>query len=48
VNGVAADLTLNKNRYHVGENVPLHIALENMDAKVPVTGADHSLLKRER
>lgn len=34
--GIGADLTLDKDTYALGEDVPLHIAVENMDAPVPI------------
>lgn len=40
VKGVAVDITLDKDTYVVGEDVPLHLALENFDAPVPVYGID--------
>jgi len=40
VRGIAADITLNKDTFRVGEDVPLHIAIENFDADVPVYSAD--------
>jgi hypothetical protein len=36
VNGVGVDVTLDKDTYKLGEDVPLHIAVENFDAPVPV------------
>lgn len=38
VKGVAADVTLDKRTYELGEDVPLHIAVENFSADVPVLG----------
>ncbi len=38
VKGIAADVTLDKDTFRVGEDVPLHIAIENFDAEVPVFG----------
>lgn len=35
-NGVGVDVTLDKDAYKLGEDVPLHIAVENFDAPVPV------------
>jgi hypothetical protein len=40
VKGVAADVTLDKDTYQVGEDVPLHIAIENFDAAVPIYAVD--------
>ena len=40
VKGIAADITLDKDTYRVGEDVPLHMAVENFDADVPVYGWD--------
>jgi hypothetical protein len=34
--GVGVDVTLDKDTYKLGEDVPLHIATENFDAPVPV------------
>jgi hypothetical protein len=36
VKGVAVDVTLDKDSYLPGEDVPLHIAVENFDAAVPI------------
>ncbi|MGC1414074.1 MAG: hypothetical protein WA817_02245 [Candidatus Acidiferrum sp.] len=36
VKGVAVDVTLDKDTYQPGEDVPLHIAVENFDAPVPI------------
>jgi hypothetical protein len=36
VKGVAVDVTLDKDTYLQGEDVPLHIAVENFDAPVPI------------
>lgn len=38
VKGVAVNVTLDKHRYEVGRDIPLHVALENFSAKVPVLG----------
>jgi len=38
--GVAVDVTLDKATYDVGEDVPLHIAVENFDAAAPVYAID--------
>ena len=40
VNGVAADITLDKDTFRIGEDVPLHMAVENFDAAVPVYAWD--------
>jgi hypothetical protein len=36
VNGVGVDVTLDKDAYKLGEDVPLHIGTENFDASVPI------------
>jgi len=41
--GVRADLTVDKLTYAVGEDVPLHIALENVSAAQPVFGEPYRL-----
>lgn len=38
--GTAADITLDKDTYRVGEDIPLHVAVENFDAKVPLYAWD--------
>ena len=38
--GVQADVTLDKDTYEHGEDVPLHIATENFDAPVPIYATD--------
>ena len=38
VKGVAVNVTLDKYRYKLGQDIPLHIALENFSAPVPVLG----------
>ncbi len=38
--GIAADVTLDKETFRVGEDVPLHIAIEDFDAAVPLYGWD--------
>jgi len=38
VKGVAVDVTLDKEIFRLGEDVPLHVALENFDADVPIYG----------
>jgi hypothetical protein len=38
--GVRADVTLDKNVYRQNEDVPLHIAIENFDAPVPIYATD--------
>ena len=40
VKGIAADITLDKDTYRVGEDIPLHLAVENFDAEVPIYGWD--------
>lgn len=40
INGVRVDLTLDKDTYQVGEDVPLHIATENLDAPAPIYATD--------
>lgn len=40
VKGIAVDITLEKDTYEVGEDVPLHIAIENFDAGAPVFSMD--------
>lgn len=36
--GIAADITLDKDTFRVGENIILHLAIENFDATVPIAG----------
>jgi hypothetical protein len=36
--GVAVDITLDKDTFRVGEDVPLHLAVENFDAESPIYG----------
>lgn len=36
--GVGADIALDKDTYQLGEDIPLHMAIENFDADVPVYG----------
>jgi hypothetical protein len=38
IKGVAVDVTLDKDTYTLGEDIPLHIAMENFDADVPILG----------
>jgi hypothetical protein len=38
--GVAADITLDKDTFRVGEDVPLHLAVENFDAPDPIYGGN--------
>jgi hypothetical protein len=38
--GIAADITLDKDTYRLGEDVPLHLAIANFDAEVPVYGSN--------
>ena len=40
--GVGVDVTLDKDAYQLGEDVPLHIAIENFDAPVPIYAIDPS------
>lgn len=40
VKGIAADITLNKEVYRLGEDVPLHLAIENFDAAVQLYSWD--------
>jgi len=40
VKGIAADVTLDKDTFQVGEDIPLHMAIEDFDAKVPVYSWD--------
>jgi len=40
VKGVGVDVTLDKDAYQLGEDVPLHIAIENFDAPVPIYAID--------
>lgn len=40
VKGIAADITLDKGTFRVGEDVPLHLAIEDFDADVPVFSWD--------
>ena len=40
VKGIAADITLDKDTFRVGEDVPLHLAVENFDAPVPLYSWD--------
>jgi len=36
VKGIAADVTLDKNTFKLGEDVHLHLAIKNFDAKIPL------------
>lgn len=38
--GVWADITLDKTTYQVGQDIPLHIAIQNHDADVPIYSGD--------
>jgi hypothetical protein len=38
--GIAADINLDKHTFRVGEDVALHLAIENFDATVPIFGPD--------
>jgi len=40
VKGIAVDITLDKDVYQICEDVPLHLAVENFDADVPIYGWD--------
>jgi hypothetical protein len=40
VKGIAADITLDKDIYKLGEDVPLHLAIANFDAEVPLYSWD--------
>jgi len=40
VKGIAADITLDKTTFRVGEDVPLHLAIKNFDAAVPLYSWD--------
>jgi hypothetical protein len=40
VKGLGVDVTLDKDAYRLGEDVPLHIAVENFDAPVPIYAID--------
>jgi len=40
VKGIAADITLDKDTYRVGEDVPLHLAIEDFNADVPIYSWD--------
>jgi hypothetical protein len=39
VEGLAADVTIDKNTYELGKDIPLHLAIENFSASVPIYGA---------
>jgi hypothetical protein len=39
VEGLAADVTIDKNTYELGKDIPLHLAVENFSASVPIYGA---------
>lgn len=39
VEGLAADVTMDKNTYELGKDIPLHLAVENFSASVPIYGA---------
>ena len=41
--GLAVDVTVDKDTFRLGEDVPLHIALENFDATAPVYGPDPAM-----
>jgi len=40
VRGIGVDITLDKDTFLVGEDVPLHLAVENFDAEAPVYAPD--------
>lgn len=40
VKGVAADITLDKDTFRLGEDIPLHLAIENFNAEVPIYSWD--------
>ncbi|HUE01083.1 MAG TPA: hypothetical protein VMR62_16035 [Bryobacteraceae bacterium] len=40
VKGIAADITLDKETFRIGENVRLHLAVEDFDAEVPIYAWD--------
>jgi hypothetical protein len=40
VKGIAADITLDKGTFRLGEDVPLHLAIKNFDAAVPLYSWD--------
>ena len=40
VKGIAVDVTLEKDTYRLGENIPLHMAVEDFDAPVPIYSWD--------
>jgi hypothetical protein len=40
VKGVAANITLDKDTYQVGEDVPLHLAIANLEAEDPIYSSD--------
>ena len=40
VKGIAADITLDKDTFRLGEEVPMHLAVENFDAEGSVYGGD--------
>jgi len=39
VDGLAADVTIDRNSYELGKDIPLHLAVENFSASVPIYGA---------
>jgi hypothetical protein len=39
VEGLAANVTMDKNTYELGKDIPLHLAVENFSASVPIYGA---------
>ena len=40
VKGIRADITLDKETFRAGEDIPLHMAIENLDAAVPIYSWD--------
>ncbi len=40
VKGIAADITLDKDTFRLGEDVPLHLAIEDFDANLPLYSWD--------
>jgi hypothetical protein len=39
VEGLAADVTIDKDSYELGKDIPIHLAVENFSANVPIYGA---------
>ena len=40
VRGIAADITLDKDTFRLGEDVPLHMAIADLSAEAPIYGSD--------